>query len=57
MKFSILIVIALLMVSLPMLYAQEKESLRFVNRMEPIVREYYRIGNYEKALEGYLALD
>lgn len=43
--------------SLSYLLGQEKADLRFVNRMEPIAREYYRVGEYNKALEGYLVLD
>ncbi|MBR9998755.1 MAG: PD40 domain-containing protein [Cyclobacteriaceae bacterium] len=37
--------------------AQEKESGWFINRMEPLAKEYYRIGDYKKGLEGYLSLD
>jgi len=47
----------MMLFSLHNVQAQEKETLRFVNRMEPLAGEYYRIGNYKKALEGYLALD
>lgn len=59
MKIESGISIGLLLVMIPFffLYAQDKEALRIVNRMEPLAREYYRIGNYKKALEGYLALD
>lgn len=37
--------------------AQDKESLRFANRIEPLAAEYFRIGDYKRALEGYLVLD
>ncbi len=47
----------LILLSLSFLYGQDKEAIRFVSRMEPLAREYYRIGDYKKALEGYLALD
>ncbi len=39
------------------LQAQDKEASRFLKRIEPIADEYYRIGDYNRALEGYLALD
>jgi len=37
--------------------AQSTETERFSKRIENIAVEYYRIGDYKKALEGYLMLD
>jgi hypothetical protein len=38
-------------------YSQDQEAERFTKRIENIAQEYYRIGDYGKALEGYLMLD
>jgi tetratricopeptide (TPR) repeat protein len=38
-------------------YGQDKEVNRFSNRIESIAKEYYRIKDYKRALEGYLMLD
>jgi len=38
-------------------YSQERENQRFAKRIEPIAKEYFRIGDYKRALEGYLVLD
>jgi tetratricopeptide (TPR) repeat protein len=38
-------------------YAQDLETNRFSKRIENIASEYYRIGDYKKALDGYLMLD
>jgi hypothetical protein len=39
------------------IYGQDRETTRFSNRIEEIAREYYRINDYNRALEGYLILD
>jgi len=38
-------------------HGQDRETSRFSNRIEVLAREYYRIGDYQKALEGFLILD
>ncbi len=38
-------------------YSQDKDSERMAKRIEPIAKEYYRIGDYNRALEGYQMLD
>jgi len=40
-----------------LLYSQDRETSRFADRLEPLAKEYFRTGNYKKALEGYLTLD
>ncbi|MGD9329261.1 MAG: hypothetical protein PVH48_09870 [Cyclobacteriaceae bacterium] len=48
----------IILTSLSMLaFSQDQEAERFTKRIENIAEEYYRIGDYEKALEGYLMLD
>jgi tetratricopeptide (TPR) repeat protein len=50
--------IIIFLVSLSVLvYSQDQEAERFAKRIENIAQEYYRIGDYTKALEGYLMLD
>jgi hypothetical protein len=39
------------------IYAQDKGGEKLAARIEPIAREYYRIGDYDRALEGYQMLD
>jgi tetratricopeptide (TPR) repeat protein len=46
--FSLLTVLA---------FSQDQGTDKFSKRIENIAKEYYRIGDYEKALEGYLMLD
>ena len=38
-------------------YGQDRETTRFSNRIEEIAKEYFRINDYDRALEGYLILD
>jgi hypothetical protein len=59
MKKSSVIFYCLLIVILSRygVLAQDKDTRWFVNRIEPLAKEYYRIGDYKKALEGYLSLD
>jgi len=38
-------------------HGQDRETNRFSNRIEDIAKEYYRIKDYNRALEGYLILD
>ena len=38
-------------------FSQDREGKSLANRIEPIAKEYFRIGDYKRALEGYLMLD
>ncbi len=40
-----------------LLCAQDKGAEKLANRIEPLAKEYYRIGDYSRALEGYQLLD
>jgi len=39
------------------IYGQDKAGIQLANKIEPIAKEYYRISDFSKALEGYLILD
>lgn len=56
-KFQISLILIFLNLFSVQAYSQDKEAERFSNRIENIAKEYYRIEDYEKALEGYLMLD
>ena len=56
-KFLISLVLILFTLCSFQAYSQDKEAERFTNRIENIAQEYYRIGDYSRALEGYLMLD
>jgi len=56
-KFQISLILIFLNLFSVQAYSQDKEAERFSNRIENIAIEYYRIKDYEKALEGYLMLD
>ncbi len=56
-KFQISLILIFLNLFSIQAYSQDKEAERFSNRIENIAKEYYRIEDYEKALEGYLMLD
>ena len=56
-KLQISLLLTLLNLFIIQAYSQDKETERFSNRIENIAKEYYRIEDYEKALEGYLMLD
>ena len=56
-KIIILLIVVLSVFRYDFSFAQDKESLRFAKRIEPIASEYFRIGDYKRALEGYLVLD
>jgi len=56
-KFRISLVLIILILFSIQAYSQDKEAERFTNRIENIAQEYYRIGDYTRALEGYLMLD
>lgn len=53
--FILLIYLSLIYISTA--YGQERSTNRFASRLESLAREYYRIEDYNKALEGYLELD
>jgi len=56
-KFRISLILILFALCSLQAYCQDKEAERFTNRIENIAQEYYRIGDYSRALEGYLMLD
>jgi tetratricopeptide (TPR) repeat protein len=57
-KFTICIyTLFLFSLNINILDAQDKGNSRLAKRIEPIAKEYFRIGDYKRALEGYLLLD
>src|SRR5210317_628092 len=56
-KLEISLVLTFLNLFIIQAYSQDKETERFSDRIENIAKEYYRIEDYEKALDGYLMLD
>ena len=55
--FRILLALVIFTSQSILTFSQDQEDERFTKRIENIAQEYYRIGDYDKALEGYLMLD